>query len=329
MNISAPASTLTQAESEHLSDESRSRFAERYLQLEQALHALPDKPEETPNAALRALWHLAAGTALSAAQATERSLPNLNSEQLATLDALITQRLQGMPLAYITGRQRFMHLDLLASPQALIPRRETEMLGLAALARQRELVAMNGRVRIVDVCCGSGNLALALAHADPRAHVHAADLSLDALELARSNTSLLGLAQQVSFHHGDLLSPFDTPDYHGRIDMVISAPPYISTAKVDTLPSEIIGYEPTLAFDGGPFGVGILMRLMRESPALLRAGGWLGMEVGLGQGAAMLQLLRKNFEFDRVDTVCDTDGNIRVLMARRRAPANASVSSCA
>ena len=329
MNIRSPASVLTQAESQSLSLESSRAFIERHQQLEQALRTLPDKPEETPNAALRALWHLAAGTALSAAQATECSLKDLNSEQFATLDALMRQRLQGMPLAYITGRQRFMNLDLLVSPQALIPRRETEMLGFAALARQRELAALNGCVRVIDVCCGSGNLALALAHAEPRARVHAADLSLDALELARRNTALLGLSPQLSFHHGDLLEPFDSPAYHGHVDMVVSAPPYISTAKVDTLPSEIIGYEPALAFDGGPFGVGILMRLMRETPALLRTGGWLGMEVGLGQGTAMLQLLRKHLAFDRVDTVCDADGNIRVLMARRGAPPNASVSNCA
>ena len=294
-------------------------YTNRLHHLEQALSTLPDKPEETPDSCLRALWHLAGGEALSVAAAEEQTLPDLNAAQLATLDTLITRRLQGTPVAYLTGRQRFMGLDLLAAPEALIPRRETEMLGVAALAKLREAVAASGAALVIDVCCGSGNLALALAAAEPGATAHAADLSPEAIALAGQNVSLHNLGARVALHTGDLLAPFDTPAFHGRIDLIVSAPPYISTAKLDTMPAEIIGHEPALAFDGGPFGVSILMRLMRESPALLRAGGWLGIEVGLGQGPAMQQMLRKNANFNAVETVCDAAGQIRVLLARKAA----------
>lgn len=293
-------------------------YTARLQRLEQALSTLPDKPEETPDSCLRALWHLAGGEALSIAAADEQTLPELNAAQLATLDARITQRLQGTPVAYLTGRQRFMGLDLLAAPEALIPRRETEMLGVAALAKLRETVTANGAALVIDVCCGSGNLALALAASEPCATVHAADLSAEAIALAGQNVAQQGLSARVARHTGDLLAPFNTPAFRRRIDFIVSVPPYISTAKLDTMPTEIIGHEPALAFDGGPFGVSILMRLMRESPALLRAGGWLGIEVGLGQGPAMQQMLRKNANFDAVETVCDAAGQIRVLLARAR-----------
>ncbi len=291
-------------------------YAARLRRLEQALSTLPDKPEETPDSCLRALWHMASGTALSVAAAHEQSLPTLDTAQSSALDALIDRRLQGVPVAYLTGRQRFMGLDLLAGPQALIPRRETEMLGLAARAKLHELAAGRDAVQVIDVCCGSGNLALALAAAEPKATVHGADLSAEAIALAGRNLALQGLGERVALHTGDLLSPFQSQKYQDRIDLIVSAPPYISTAKLDTMPAEIIGHEPALAFDGGPFGVSILMRLLRESPALLRAGGWLGIEVGLGQGPAMQQMLRKNASFGTVETVCDSAGQIRVLLAK-------------
>ena len=317
MNRPEPLADRADAGLAHLSPRAAAAFGSRLRPLAQALHTLPDKPEETPDSALRALWHLAAGNALSVAAAQSLELPEPSPEQLARLDALIARRLQGTPLAYITGCQRFMGLDLLTDPAALIPRRETEMLGYAALAKLRSQADAGGVVHAIDVCCGCGNLALALAHAEPRARLHASDLSADAIELARRNTARLGLGDRVALYTGDLLAPFGTPEFRGRIDMIVSAPPYISAGKLDSMPAEIIGHEPALAFDGGPFGIGILMRLLRESPAVLRAGGWLGIEVGLGQGPAMLQLLNKSASFDTVDTVCDAQGQIRVLLARK------------
>lgn len=302
-------------------------YAERLHHLEQALSTLPDKPEETPNSCLRALWHMAGGSALSVAAAHDQALPALDAAQLTALDALIARRLQGVPVAYLTGCQRFMGLDLLAGPEALIPRRETEMLGVAALAKLREMAPWRGAAQVIDVCCGSGNLALALAAAEPMATVHGADLSAEAIALAGRNVALQELGERVALHTGDLLAPFHAPEFQGHIDLIVSAPPYISTAKLDTMPAEIIGHEPALAFDGGPFGVSILMRLMRESPALLRAGGWLGIEVGLGQGSAMQQMLRKNASFDAVETVCDASGQIRVLLARKRDMATANANA--
>lgn len=312
---STPA--LSPADQQHLGPQGSQQFASRLAHLAQALSTLPDKPEETPASALRALWHLAAGRAMSVELAGEEAMHPLDAASLAQLDALIAQRIGGVPLAHITGFQRFMGLELIAGPQALIPRAETELLAQAALARLRGLADASGRALVIDVCTGSGNLAVALAHAEPRAQVHAADLSQEAVALAQRNVEQLGLGARVQLRSGDFLAPFDAESFHGRVDLLVCNPPYISSGKLKGMPDEIVTHEPHLAFDGGPFGIRILQRLMREAPAFLRPGGWLAFEVGLGQGPAVLQWLGKIPEFTQVETVPDEQGQIRVVLALR------------
>lgn len=295
-------------------------FTERLTRLDAALHTLPDKPEETSASALQALWHLAAGQALSIDAATQQPLPELDAAQLAKLDELTAQRLSGTPLAHLTGRQHFMGLELLAGPQALIPRKETELLARTALAMLRQVATEVGDrpLKVIDVCTGSGNLALALAHGEPRAQVFAADLSEDAVALAQRNAEHLGLQDRVQCRSGDLLEPFNEPVFHGQVDMLVCNPPYISSGKLETMPTEIVGFEPRLAFDGGPFGVRILQRLMREAPSYLRPGGWLAFEVGLGQGPAVMQWLNKAGHYDVVESALDAEGQPRAILARHK-----------
>ena len=295
-------------------------FTERLARLDDSLRTLPDKPEETSASALQTLWHLAGGQALSIEAATQQPLPELTAPQLLKLDELTTQRLSGTPLAHLTGHQHFMGLELLAGPQALIPRRETELLANAALAKLQQLAATHGdrAVVVIDVCTGSGNLAMALAHGVPRAQVFAADLSEDAVSLAQRNATHLGLQDRVQLRSGDLLAPFDEPGFHGQVDLLVCNPPYISSGKLETMPTEIVGFEPRLAFDGGPFGIRILQRLMREAPRFLRPGGWLAFEVGLGQGPAVLQWLNKTGQYDTIDSVLDAEGQPRAFLARHK-----------
>lgn len=295
-------------------------FTERLARLDAALRTLPDKPEETSTSALQALWHLAGGQPLSIEAATRQPLPELKAAQLLRLDELTAQRLSGTPLAHLTGRQHFMGLELLAGPQALIPRQETELLARTALTLLKQVASTAGErpVKVIDVCTGSGNLALALAHGEPRAQVFAADLSEDAVALAQANAVHLGLQGRVQCRSGDLLAPFDDPDFHGQVDLLVCNPPYISSGKLDTMPTEIVGFEPRLAFDGGPFGVRILQRLMREAPRYLRPAGWLVFEVGLGQGPAVMQWLNKAGHYDVVESALDAEGQSRAILARHK-----------
>jgi release factor glutamine methyltransferase len=286
--------------------------------LAHALQTLPDKPEETPDSTLRCLWHLASGTPLSPDKAVEVPLLPLDANMQVLLERLVEQRTSGVPLAHLSGRQRFMGLELLASPQALIPRRETELLARAAIDTLRDqILSVQAHATAMDACTGCGNVAVALAHSDPRVKVYAADLSADAVDLARCNVEHLALGAQIELRVGDLLAPFDEPQFHGTVDLITCNPPYISTKKMETMASEIIGHEPRLAFDGGALGVRILQRLIRDAPKLLRAGGWLLFEVGLGQGPAVMQRMSGTGDYGQTSGITDRDGQVRAVIARR------------
>ncbi|KRA53178.1 hypothetical protein ASD77_00280 [Pseudoxanthomonas sp. Root65] len=279
--------------------------------------AAHDKPEETPENTLRALWATAAGTPLSAVAADGIALPALDADAMRRLDDLLSQRLAGVPLAHLTGRQHFLGIDLLAGPEALIPRRETELLGHAAIELARIAGAEGRDVIAVDVCTGSGNLAVALANHVPGLRVFAADLSEDAVALARRNAERLALADRVTFRAGDLLAPYDEAAFHGTVDLLLCNPPYISSSKVEAMPDAISAHEPRLAFDGGPLGVSLLARLMQDSRRFVRTGGWLAFEVGLGQGPAMARRLRNDDAWDEVRELADDEGAVRAVLARR------------
>jgi release factor glutamine methyltransferase len=291
-------------------------FEEQLQRISRELSFLPDKPEETPESTLRALWQRAAGRALSAEAAMAGDLPALDDDSRARLADLLARRFAGVPLAHLTERQRFVGMEMLAGPGALVPRHETELLARAAIDLARAATAGLDSVRVIDVCTGSGNVALAVAHHVPTAQVFAADLSEDAVALARLNAVHLNLQSRVEFRSGDLLAPFDAPEFHGTIDVLTCNPPYISSAKVEQMHGEISRHEPRLAFDGGAFGVNILMRLLQDAPRFLKPGGWLAFEVGLGQGPAMAKRLEKVAGVQQVATLVDARGDVRALKAR-------------
>ncbi|HKE49014.1 MAG TPA: HemK family protein methyltransferase [Rhodanobacteraceae bacterium] len=289
-----------------------------YARLRERLSAasfLPDKPEETPDTTLRALWYAAAGQPKSAVAAGGGELPALDACGAARLDALIGERLAGTPLAHLTGRQHFMGLEMIAGPGALVPRKETELLARTAVALMQEVA---GPATFVDVCTGCGNVALAVARAVPSARVFGADISEEAIALACRNAEWLGLDGRAGFRTGDLLAPFDGADFLGNVDVLTCNPPYISSGKVGQMAEEIALHEPRLAFDGGPLGVTILMRLLQEAPRFLKPSGALAFEVGLGQGPALVRRLKASDAYRDVRELTDDRGDVRAVAARRR-----------
>jgi len=278
---------------------------------------LPDKPEETAQSTARALWFAAAGMPRSAQLANEGDLPALDGPAAARLAKLVERRIQGEPLAHLTGWQHFMGLELIAGSDALVPRRETEILAGEAVRLARDAVGRSGSARVVDVCTGSGNVALAIASQVPEARVWGADLSAEAAMLAGRNAERLNLDDRVRFMTGDLLAPFDEPGFLGQVDVLTCNPPYINSAKVGTLPREISAFEPRLAFDGGTLGISILMRLLSQAPRFLRARGWLAFEVGLGQGPALIRRLGGLKDYSRIGAVNDANGAVRVVCVQR------------
>ncbi|MEP7041509.1 MAG: peptide chain release factor N(5)-glutamine methyltransferase [Dokdonella sp.] len=281
-----------------------------------ALQFLPDKPEETADSTLHALWHAAAGDPKSAGAALAAGLATLDAEGLQRLEDLVQRRLHGIPLAHLVGRQHFLGMEMLAGPDALVPRKETELLAGAAIDLARGLAAARSPLTVIDVCTGSGNVALALARHVAEAQVYGSDLSAEAIALANRNAEHLGLGARAQFRVGDLLGPFDTPQFHAQVDLLTCNPPYISSAKVGQMAEEISAHEPRLAFDGGPLGVAILSRLLDEATRFVRRGGWLAFEVGLGQGRPLVKRLQNRATFQEVRALEDADGAIRTILAR-------------
>jgi release factor glutamine methyltransferase len=278
---------------------------------------LDDKPEETPERVLCALWRTACGVPVSADRALRENLPPLDGAAAGRVRELLERRRSGVPLAHLTGRQTFLGLEFLAGPEALIPRKETEILGRAALAKLSCMEQKERKLLVLDICTGSGNLALAYAYYASGARVFASDLCADAVKLARRNREHFpALAARVELQQGDLLEPFDHAAFHGRCDLLSCNPPYISSAKVKQMHPEIASHEPEAAFNGGIYGVSVLMKLLKQAPRFLRPGGWLGFEVGSGQGAMIARQLEKNPAFCAVERYSDSAGEIRALFAR-------------
>jgi len=221
---------------------------------------------------------------------------------------------QHEPVRYITGRVEFYGLEFLVDRRVLIPRPETELLVDEALAR------MAGRGKspcptrqpvIADIGTGSGCIAVTLAKHLPEARLDACDASAAALEVARENARRHGVEARITFWRGHLLEPLAEP-----VDLIVSNPPYVSTAELATLPREIREFEPVEALHGGEDGLDAIRQILAEAPRHLRAGGAVIVEIGSGQGAGALEIARRHFPGARVELRQDYGRLDRVLIAR-------------
>lgn len=280
------------------------------------LKTLPDKPDETPQKTLHALWLFSCGNSEKQQTKPPYPLPELNEKSFSLLQKLVQQRIKGTPLAHLTGMENFMNIEFKVDSRALIPRKETELLGYAALEIINKIANKEPVVNIIDVCTGMGNLALAFVYHQPKSRAWASDLSEDAVMLAQQNAQKLGLTEKVTFFTGDLLEPLSSENLFDSIDVLTCNPPYISTAKVEKMPDEISKHEPKMAFNGGSIGLQIIFRLINEAPAFLRNNGWLCFEVGSGQGEGLLKFVKRKEAFSRIETVNNETGDIRTILAQ-------------
>ena len=231
----------------------------------------------------------------------------LHSSEVDRYREYVRQRLQRVPVQYITGVAAFRHLELTVTPAVLIPRPETEVLVDVAL----ELLPEGGRV--LDLCCGSGAVALSLAQEAAAAAVVAADVSAAALEVAKANSQRCGLAGRVEWHCGDLFTPLrDTEPF----DLVAANPPYVRSGDLAQLAPEVRDYEPHLALDGGEDGLAYYRRIAQEAADFIRPGGHLLLEVGEGQSAAVEGLLARSARLTEVQIRPDLNQIPRVVVAR-------------
>lgn len=228
------------------------------------------------------------------------------AEAVAALDALVGRRVAGEPVAYLTGRRGFWTFDLAVTPATLIPRPETELLVEHALKR----LPSDADLHVADLGTGSGAIALALAKERPRARVIATDASEAALAVARANAAENGI-DNIEFRHGSWFAPLAGE----RFDLIASNPPYI---EVDDphLGEGDLRFEPMSALASGGDGLDDLRVIVGEAPSHLDDGGWLLVEHGWQQGAAVRALFVEAHFFD-IGTVRDLEGRERVTLGRR------------
>jgi release factor glutamine methyltransferase len=230
----------------------------------------------------------------------------LPSEPQARFDALVARRAAGEPVAYLIGHRGFWSLDLQVTPATLIPRPDTELLVELALER----LPPEGASRVADLGTGSGAIALAIARERPHAQVIATDASTEALAVAQSNAARHGL-DQVAFREGRWFAPLAGE----RFDLVASNPPYIAEGDAH-LEQGDLRFEPRSALASGPDGLDDVRAIVADAPAHLVAGGWLLLEHGFEQGAAVRALFDAA-GFTQVATRQDLEGRDRVTLGRR------------
>jgi release factor glutamine methyltransferase len=241
---------------------------------------------------------------LDRAQLYSRLQEELDDDRLATFHRLVERRLSHEPTAYIVGHKEFYGVDLEVTPDALIPRPETEILIDEALR-----LVPNGPCIIADVGTGCGALAIVLATRLPRATIYALDSSEPALVLAARNVARLRLNQRIRLLHGDLLDPLPAP-----VDLIVANLPYVKSSDWESLRPEIREYEPRQALDGGPDGTRELERLLRAAPSKLQAGGRVLAEIGCDEGERLLAVAREFFPAACVDIKKDLAGLDRILV---------------
>ena len=207
----------------------------------------------------------------------------LMGEELGKLRELVKRRRAREPVAYLRGEREFYGRRFMVDKRVLVPRPDTETLVDVALNRTAH--ASLG-LRGLDLCTGSGCVAITLARQRPTVHIHATDISEDALAVARTNAHRLG-AYKVSFSAGDL---FDAKLPWPQFDLITANPPYIASAEMDTLPPDIKDFEPRIALDGGNDGLDLVRRIVDLAPRYLRTEGVLALEIGCDEGAATTQL---------------------------------------
>ena len=237
----------------------------------------------------------------------------LSHDELLAARGLVERRVRREPLQYILGTQEFCGLEFDVNPAVLIPRPETELLVEYVVQR----IPVERQATIVDVCTGSGCIAVAIARLRPRAWVIATDLSNPSLGVARQNATRHAVYARITWLEGDLLVPLAKQGLEGRIDVIVSNPPYIAEADWVMLQPEVRLFEPRGALVAGPQGTELHERLLREAGRYLSPCGALIMEIGAGQARAMRRIVDQipGYRFHRL--VYDAAGLERVVIVER------------
>lgn len=232
----------------------------------------------------------------------EAPVPTMTAE---AFDNAVRRLAAGEPLPYLLGHWEFYKRDFIVNPAVLIPRPETELLIDTAIAWGKD----RPNLSIIDLCTGSGCIALTLAHELPQATVIASDLSEDALAVAQANLDKHNLGERVCLHAGNLFDGIKE-----QFDLICANPPYIPTNLLDQL--AVSKHEPHIALDGGPGGLDVIREILVTASNHLRPGGMLLCEIGSGQRTMVRMLARRSFFHAQIEFKADLAGINRLLVIR-------------
>lgn len=255
---------------------------------------------DVPDASLDAWYLLEHVTQLSRAAYFLRQSEGCRPEHWREYREYIRKRKERIPLQHLTGVQEFMGMPFQVNSHVLIPRQDTECL----VERVLPLVK---KKRVLDVCTGSGCIAISIAKLGEPALTDAVDISEEALAVARNNAK--ALQAEVTFRQSDLLEAVTE-----RYDVIVSNPPYIPPEVIETLMPEVKCHEPYIALDGGADGLDFYRRIACQAAEALETGGALFLEIGDTQGADVTDILCKA-GYDRVQVHLDLSGRERVVQA--------------
>ena len=281
-------------------------YSELYLDARRALMSMEDQ-QTASHLARNLLCYVSGKSHESVIADRDKYASEAVSEEL---DILVQRILQEEPLAYVLGEWSFYGMNLHVNPSVLIPRDDT--CAVTALAIKKALF-LEQSPRILDLCTGSGCIGLAIASRVKDARVTLADISKDALSVARKNAMRLKLSGRVSCYQADALQP--APGFLGKFDMIVANPPYITSAEMEQLPKSVRDYEPHLALHGGDDGLLFYRQIIKNYCDALKPGGFLCFEFGMDQGDDVCSLLEAN-GFTVVERVNDFNGIERAVMAQ-------------
>jgi len=226
---------------------------------------------------------------------------------------LVRRRAEGTPVAYLVGRREFYSLEFRVTPDVLIPRPETELLVVALLDLIKERES-DQPPRIIDIGTGSGIIAVCAAKNIPDAEVTAVDISPAALKVAEGNATEHGVAERIEWLQSDLFA--SVPDEQ-QFDFIVSNPPYVTTAEMETLSKDVKEFEPRGALEAGPKGTEVIERLVEQAAERLVPGGWLLIEIGPSINDAARAVIESDSRFELSPTIKDLALLPRILQARK------------
>lgn len=237
---------------------------------------------------------------------------SLDKEKIALVSVALKRRILGEPIQYILGKAEFMGMEFKVTPEVLIPRPETELLVEKAIEIGHRLWVMGGRLRILDIGTGCGNIAISVAKMLPGCEMHAVDISEAALKIARENALNSGV--NINFIEGNLFpSQHLTPStYH----LIVSNPPYIPSAEIAYLQPEVRS-EPVIALDGGVDGLDYFRRIVDKAAEYLDEKGYLILEIGFGQLDAINKIFQDSGTFSISEIIRDYSSIERIVVAQK------------